>query len=500
MVHREFKQWVLVAAMAATSSCGGRRPATSSPVRAEVETRLYQHVHVLAADSMQGRRAGTLGYDRAASYVVSQLQRMGLRPSGDHATFLQSVPRVERTIAPASFVEASGTRLVIGEDVRPLIFGSGQPRSIDGIGVVFGGTHRDTASYVSGEEVPGKLVVLRGPRAASDVYRGVIFPPDHRFGRAAAVAVVSLDLLPTAQRETGTSVALADSNDAPAARVPSTLLISRRAATVLLGADPDSVTLGARGSLVRGQLLQIERRTPTANVIATIPGRDPKYRGQYVVLGAHLDHLGTRPALGSQASDSVFHGADDNASGASALLRIAADLMDRRSQLRRTVVLVWFTAEEGGLMGSRWFSDHAPVPLDSVVAYLNLDMIGRRNPASDGSPTLRILGLPRSLATLDQVRQLTPGHPSALALDTIDANDSFCRSDQVSLMKKGVPVVAFTTGTHRDYHQVTDEADRIDYDVLAEVARLVGAVAVDLATRADISPSMARSAPPSRSC
>jgi Zn-dependent M28 family amino/carboxypeptidase len=205
----------------------------------------------------------------------------------------------------------------------------------------------------------------------------------------------------------------------------------------------------------------------------------PATADEQVRIKAILDSLRRlRPAR----PDSIMNGADDDGSGTVALLEIARSLMAQRVKPRRSILFVSHTAEEMGLLGSRWFTDHSTVPLDSIVAEIDMDMIGRGNATDlpEGGPGyLEIIGLKRLSKefgdTLEAVnaRQSQPfifnyeydqpGHPLQY----------YCRADHYSYARYGIPATALSRGEHLDYHQVTDEPQYIDYDALARVAKLV---------------------------
>jgi Zn-dependent M28 family amino/carboxypeptidase len=184
--------------------------------------------------------------------------------------------------------------------------------------------------------------------------------------------------------------------------------------------------------------------------------------------------------------DSVFNGADDDGSGSVALLEIAEALARSPDRPKRSILFVWHTAEELGLLGSDYFTRHPTVPRDSIVAQLNMDMIGRGDSAdiAGGGPQyLQLVGSRRLSTELgDLVERVNAEGRHGFTFDySWDANghpaNIYCRSDHYMYARFGIPVTFFTTGEHLDYHQLTDEAEYIDYDKLARVAGLVGDVA-----------------------
>lgn len=211
----------------------------------------------------------------------------------------------------------------------------------------------------------------------------------------------------------------------------------------------------------------------TQNVFALLRGRDPRLRGQYVVIGAHFDHLG-RSTEGALDPDTVAvrKGADDNASGTAAVLELARILA--KSPPRRSVLFVNFSAEEEGLLGSQYFVDHSPVPIDSIVAMLNFDMVGRlRNDKLIIYGTKTAKEMP---AILDSANMET-------ALHITGNGDGFGPSDQTSFYQKDMPVLFFFTDLHEDYHRATDVASKINAAGEARVVSLGESIARSIADR-----------------
>jgi hypothetical protein len=287
--------------------------------------------------------------------------------------------------------------------------------------------------------------------------------------------------------------------------------------------------------------------TPFAarNVVAMLPGSDPKLRGQIVAVGAHSDHVGTtrrafdhdsllifnrivRPG-GAEDSDkmgtpeqftqvnaelaewrkthparqdSIYNGADDDGSGSVAVLEVAEYLASLKVKPKRSTLFVWHAGEEKGLWGSAYYTEHPTVPRDSIVAQLNLDMVGRGAAADQtgftkdgkelrgGPDYLQLVGTRRlSTALGDLVETVNRTGKHGFTFDyAMDANghpmNIYCRSDHYEYAKWGIPVAFFTTGGHSAYHQLTDEAQYIDYPHMQRVTRLVAEIAQSLGNAA----------------
>jgi Zn-dependent M28 family amino/carboxypeptidase len=269
---------------------------------------------------------------------------------------------------------------------------------------------------------------------------------------------------------------------------------------------------------------------PARNVIGVLRGSDPVLRNEYVVLSAHNDHVGVSrravdhdslrvtnfaaamvkrgtPAPQAQAwarstldslralraprADSIFNGADDDGSGTVALLEIAEAMAQSPVKPKRSILFISHTAEEEGLFGSAWFTDHPTVPRDSLVAELDMDMIGRGSAAdvANGGPAyLELIGTRRLSTELgDVAEKVDATEPIPFKFNYAfdapgDREQYYCRADHYSYARFGIPSINFSRGDHPDYHEVTDEPQYIDYDALARVASFVRDLALTLAS------------------
>lgn len=202
---------------------------------------------------------------------------------------------------------------------------------------------------------------------------------------------------------------------------------------------------------------------PTQNVVAFLEGSDPALRNQVIVIGAHIDHLGRSAvsALDPEARDAVRNGADDNASGTAGVFEMARLL--RQNPTRRSVLFVNFSGEEMGLLGSQYFVEHSPVPIDSIVAMLNFDMIGRLR-----GDSLIVYGV----ATARELPALLDSANASVGLSVRGIGDGFGASDHSSFFARGLPVLHFFTNIHEDYHRATDDAAKINFAGTARVVTL----------------------------
>ena len=475
----------------------------------------WRHVQVLADDSLKGRDAGSPGHETASRYIAAQFQKGGLSAAGTDGWF-QRVRFVEvslQTENVALSLEEGGewSPLVLGRDVRitprpstgrvdaPLVF-AGYGLSLPQAGV----------DELSGIDVRGKIVVY-----VNSVPKGLSAPLQAHGSRSRWVAMrrggaVGAIALGTGEQwnpsaPQGMTVSLADAalDDAAGQRIFGTASPTL-AARLLAGSEIawDSVrVMASRGApLPTGQLATTLRATlPTRkrsftspNVVGILPGTDPVLRDEIVVYTAHSDHVGTvkRPASGA---DSIFNGAMDNASGTATLIETAR-LVAARGGNKRTLAFVAVTAEEKGLLGSRYFAAHPSFKRGTVVADLNTDMFLPLVPltgvfaygydesdlADDLDAAVKELGL-------------------AVFPDPQPEENRFVRSDQYSFIRVGVPALAFKVGYRpgtpeeqtwlawvRDhYHKVSDDTSQpVDFDAAEAFNALYAELAMRVANRA----------------
>jgi Zn-dependent M28 family amino/carboxypeptidase len=223
------------------------------------------------------------------------------------------------------------------------------------------------------------------------------------------------------------------------------------------------------------------------NVAGVLEGSDPRLASQYVVIGAHYDHLGLGGAesLAARPEGDIHHGADDNASGTSALIELARVLTAERSKIRRSVLFLAFSGEELGLLGSAAYTKNPIAPLKSTVAMLNMDMVGRLR---NGSLFVGGVGTSPAWKPLLERLNVTAGAPASAVGDTTTSRfklsfgqDGFGPSDHQSFYVRDIPVLFFFTGTHDDYHRPSDTAEKINAEGISQVAQLVREVAMFVA-------------------
>lgn len=515
------------------------RPTTPAITTADLMTHLY----ILADDSMMGRQAGTAGNVKGTDYIASQFRRIGLEPGGENGGFFQTVPLVDKGLQPGASLTVDGATLAMRTDWVPFppvadAIHFGLRMQANNTQVVFGG--RVGGQMIDAAQTAGKLVVLLPPRSAQgDDYRFWGNRSMQWYPQAAGIAVVSLEASPANLVEylLEPSMDIAKQDAAPPPSGAAGMIITSAAARRLLGADPATMAVGAAGKPVTGIFTfgETPARFPARNVIGILRGSDPALRGQFVLVSAHNDHVGTGPAVdhdsvraynrvmrpagandqprqpsneqaariaavldsmrrahgGAVRLDSIFNGADDDGSGTVALLEIA-ESMAAGQRPRRSVIFMSHTAEEMGLYGSQWFTEHPTVPRDSLVAALNMDMVGRGRPEEvrgGGAYAIQMIGSRRLSTQLGAlIDSLNTGRATPMQIDySWDASghpaNRYCRSDHFMYARYGIPITYFSAGYHVDYHQVGDEPQYIWYDHTQHIAEFVRDVALAVANR-----------------
>ncbi len=512
-------------------------PTTGAITPIDLMTRLYK----FADDSMMGRLAGTKWNDMGTDYIASEVKRLGLAPAGENGGYFQS-PLIQKTFDPASFISVGEKKFVLWKDFAPRHQGD-TLAELANVPVVFGGEWGDSTSFIDSAQAMGKVVVIRlnkgpdGRRDYSTVNRNQLTA---RFSNAAAIAVAQLDYLPEGyvERQYAEPQVSLKEDPSSAVRKPPYFYVTDAVAGDMLGAAIEGAQKGAAGRTVSGRLLAKTGVAPGRNVLAILPGSDPALRNEFVVIGAHDDHVGfnQRPAdhdsikalmmhAGQQGADSpdpkptpeqwvkiratmdslrklhpsrpdsIYNGADDDGSGSMALLEIAERFATGSAKPKRSVIFAWHVGEEEGMLGSSYFTDHPTVSRDSIVAQLNIDRIGRGR-ATDatgeskdgkllhgGKGYLQLIGSRRLSTELGDLIEATNTRGKlGFNFDyALDANghpqNIYCRSDHWAYARWGIPVVFFTTGGHADYHQVTDEPQDIDYNRMEAVGKLVYGIA-----------------------
>jgi hypothetical protein len=479
-----------------------------------------------AADSFGGRETGSVGAMKAANFLVRRLVALGVEPAGD-SMYFQRVPLVRQTFAPETrLTVARGPTtvpLTLGTDAVPFVFlGPTAPatkRNVSG-DIYFAGYGMNELGRkdFDGIREPGKVIVMvhaAPPSVTDSATRARLNGQpelEQRLLRALQMQPAAIILLmagkttefygqaaPELMRVV--SAAPGDLTTTEAERqLPMVVLGLAKSGSPLLpdGWPRDDAPQALTGRRFAGRVELRKEMFTGYNVVGIVRGSDPRLNKTYVAYGSHYDHIGIQPGM---EADSIANGADDDGSGTVTMLAIAKKLMSQRP--KRSSLFVWHIGEEKGLLGSNHFVERPTVPIDSIVAMLNSDMIGRRggptsefnSKVSGASATDRVyvvgpqaapneqsktLGAILDTVNLRQLRPMqldhewdSPNHPERI----------YFRSDHYNYARKGIPIVFFTTGLHEDYHKVSDDPTKIDYEKMARIGSLLLELGTTLGNR-----------------
>jgi Zn-dependent M28 family amino/carboxypeptidase len=430
----------------------------------------WDYVKVLADDNMEGRETGSAGLQRAEAYIVDRLKQSGVQPAGADGYYqtvkFQSRQIVEKDSSLALVREGKVRPLVLGEDVifstridlapevqAPLVF--------VGYGLSIPEKNYDD---LAGLDLKGKVVVILSgspaeiPGALSAHYQSAA----ERWKvlrKAGAVGAISLPNPNTMEipwsritvNRTAPSMALADPafNDTEGEKLQA-IFNPAKASDLFEGSGHTFDELMAiakdRKQLPRFPLTasimakaKLEKKfLESTNVVAMLPGSDPELKSEYVVLSAHIDHLGIGAPING---DSIYNGAMDNASGSALLLDVAASLKKSPEKLKRSILFLFVTGEEKGLLGSRYFASHPTVDPKSMVADINVDMFLPIIPLK----VLTVLGLVESDLG-DMAHDAAQAHGVRVQADPAPEHNFFVRSDQYNFIRHGIPALAMDIG------------------------------------------------------
>jgi len=510
---------------------------------------LRQHLMFIASYGMRGRLNPSPELDMAAQYLASMSQYFGLKPILPNGSYLQTFEGTTRKLderltkmtvksSPLSVVEFSFPEAFSVTGQTPGVYSgtvvflpaipateeawnstaknidfagkmvitlqsqaqgqagvTGQRGGVGGVTGAPGVARFRAADSIRIKGAAGVLTIISSQREQDMVARGEYFSntASTSFPRSTPPASITVQL-PPAQPTAGQPQPPAGRAQPFTGQVQPTIRlpffqgeIRHEVAAAILGIPKadlfnESVTSPLSGKIFPDVRVTVTvevrtTKTTTQNVVAMIEGSDPVLKNEYVCYGCHYDHLGVR-------GDAVYFGADDNGSGTVSLLEIAKAFMTERP--KRSIIIVWHTGEEEGMIGSGYFTANPPIPLEKVSAEINIDMIGRNAP-----DTLFVIGADRISTELDQsIKDMNNKYTKMglnyryNALD--DRNRYYSRSDHYMYAQRGIPVVFFFGDVHPDYHRPTDTIDKINFAKMERVARLAFFVGWDVSNKKDL--------------
>jgi Zn-dependent M28 family amino/carboxypeptidase len=486
---------------------------------------LRDYLTFIASDELEGRDTPSRGLDIAALYIASHLSRWGIKPAGDNGTYFQKFPLKRNKI------DAQNTRLSLnnqsftyGDDFLTTYTAANVPAS-NLVYVSHGWVIKSkNIDPYQGIDVKDKIIVvanslpkgvtfndLQGKKAGEDFFSPVLYAQTH--GAKGVISLGTFNNFATWQNtkinqtergglEFGTpQIPITIPTVTASARLINALFQGEKSngANIFNKAvtqdfvEPFELTATKKLSLNVGVKTE---EIYSQNVVGILEGTDPVLKNEYVAVGAHYDHVGTNP--NAPGPDKIWNGADDDGSGTVSVLSIAEAFAKGAQKPKRSLLFIWHAGEEKGLWGSQYFSDHPTVPITSIITELNIDMIGRyQNPGDENDQVNKqlpkqgeifVIGSRMMSTELGEVSEAT--NKSFLNLnfnykydDPNDPEQFFYRSDHYNYARKGVPIIFYMDGVHRDYHQPSDSVEKINFEQMERVARTIFATGWELANR-----------------
>lgn len=476
---------------------------TTSQSISEEDLRL--HIKYLASDELEGRGSGTPGNEKAAQYIAKQFKQYGLTPAGDNGSYFQkfefvSAVKLGDKNKLAFSRDDVGVVAIADEDFRPLGFSTNTSLTASAVFAGYGiSAPEQQYDDYTGLDVNGKIVIVL--RHSPDGNN-----PHGKFGRqsslrekartardkgAVGIMVVTGpadeaedDLIKLTYDQSFSSSGIAavsikrsvlDRYLAPMGQTTKSLQDS-------INSSKRSLTFQLVGVNIQMETEVVKLTNTTANIVGLLEGNGSPSSKEVIVLGAHMDHLGFGgPGSGALDPDeqAIHNGADDNASGTAVLLELAQVFASTKANLKRSLLFIAFSGEELGTLGSAHYVAHPTISLANTVAMLNMDMVGRLE-----KQTLTVHGIGTSPAWEELVRT----HNQRLGQDSFQVklvSDGYGPSDHAQFYGKDIPVLFFFTGTHNDYHKISDDWDKINYNGGKKITEFVYSISLDLSNQPD---------------
>jgi hypothetical protein len=487
-------------------------------VEAIAAAQLKDYLYFVASDETEGRDTPSRGLDLTAKFIAMNLSRWGVKPAGTNGTFFQKIGLNSRRLLPEqTTATVNGQSFKLGEDFIAALLEGQASGPIVYVGHGYMVKAKNLNAY-QGVEVKDKIMLavegfpkgvtfqdIRGKKAGEDYDSPDTYARAH--GARGVILIPSPSTLTFWEQRYKSSLnpTRPTMGSLPqGARVPTITASEKMVNAILQGERIDHETIkkqASEGAL--GEPFDLNKQASftvaakvdtilTQNVVGVIEGGDPVLKNEHVAIGAHYDHVGMRT---TGDGDRIFNGADDDGSGTVATLAIAEALAKSPQRPKRSIIFVWHAGEEKGLWGSQYFTDNPPVPINQIIAQLNIDMIGRSKKEGDtksvnanltGPNEIYVIGSKMMSTELGELSEGVNNSFLKLAFNyKYDApNDPerfFYRSDHYNYAKKGVPIIFYFSGVHEDYHRPSDHADKIDYEKMEKVTRTIFATMWKLA-------------------
>ncbi|MCC6723397.1 MAG: M28 family peptidase [Saprospiraceae bacterium] len=480
---------------------------------------MRSYLSVLASDEFEGRETGEEGQRKAADFIAAHFEKLGLPKIGNDGSYFQKIAftaeswdngQIELTINGesyrhlsdfVSFPSANSNRERFAtEQVVFLGYGIDDPKYSDYKGVDV----KDKTILIYMDEPvdnAGNSWLTGTPELSpwsTDWHKKLEVALQHG---VATVLLIDADIKKTvgeARKTLLSSEMRMGEGGNPEGRYANNAFISSTLAKEIVGkkmkkfvklrdgikksGKPAHLDFPCRLSMVQKKN---KRQLLGANVLGYLEGSDPRLKDEVVVVSAHYDHLGKK-------GPAIYHGADDNGSGSSTVMDIAQAFVQAKKEghgPRRSILFLLVSGEEKGLLGSEYYSEHPIFPLEKTVADVNVDMIGRTDQKHDGNPNyIYVIGSNRLSTELHDINEAANTEYAQLELDYTfnaknDPNRFYYRSDHYNFAKKGIPSIFYFSGVHKDYHQPSDTVDKIMFDKMERIGRLIFYTTWELANR-----------------
>lgn len=486
---------------------------------------MRNHLEFIASDELEGRDTPSRGLDIAAMYIASHLRQWGIKPAGENGTYFQKFPlRRNKIDAQNTRLQLNNQSFVYGED----FLSSFVPANVAGSNLVYAShgwvIKSKNINPYQNIDVRNKIVVvvnslpkgvtgadLQG-KAGEDWSSPVLYAQTN--GARAVISFGTFGNLANWQSARWTQTekgGLEFGKPQVQITIPNVTVHPRVIASLFAGEKTNGTNVYNRA--IAGEPVEAFDLNPnkkinlnvavktenihSQNVIGVLEGSDPVLKNEYVAIGAHYDHVGMNPFWNGE--DKIWNGADDDGSGTVAIMAMAEAFSKGAQRPKRSILFLWVAGEEKGLWGSEYFTDNPTVPIGSIIAQLNIDMIGRAQaPGDENHPQNKALPKPGEVfvigsklmsTELGEISEAT--NKSFLNMsfnykydDPKDPEQFFYRSDHYNFARKGVPIIFYMDGSHADYHQPSDSIEKIDFVNMEKIARTIFATAWELSNRA----------------
>lgn len=480
---------------------------------------MRSYLTVLASDEFEGRETGQEGQRKAADFIAAHFEKLGLPAIGDGGSYFQKI-----AFTAESWDNGQIELTINGENYRHLSDFVSFPSTNSNRErfateeVVFLGYGIDDPKYSDylNRDVAGKTILIymdepidkNGNSWLTGTPELSSWSTDwrkklevaHQHG-VATVLLIDADIKKTVgeARKTllSSEVRMGEGGNAEGQLANNAFISSTLAKEIVGGkmkkfvklrdgikkhGKPASMAFPCRLSMVQKKN---KRQLIGSNVLGYLEGSDPRLKDEVVVVSAHYDHLGKK-------GPAIYHGADDNGSGSSTVMDIAQAFVEAKRGghgPQRSILFLLVSGEEKGLLGSEYYSEHPIFPLENTVADVNVDMIGRTDSKHEGNPNyIYVIGSNRLSTELHDINEAANSEFTQLDLDYTynaknDPNRFYYRSDHYNFAKKGIPSIFYFSGTHKDYHQPSDTVDKIMFDKMEKIGKLIFYTTWELANR-----------------